>query len=55
MKVEEVTEWYQTLDFKEANKKIKIEGFRTFKILSSRTRVNEVEQAGPCYVLGKTE
>lgn len=54
MKCEEVTEWFQTMEFKEANKKLK-EGFRTFKILSARARVNEVESAGPCYVLGRIE
>ena len=55
MKPEEVTEWKHTTDDVLATKLIKEKGFKTYKVISSRIKTNEVEQSGPCYVLGRVE
>lgn len=52
MKLEEVTEFYETKDYKDANSKLK-DGFKPIKILSSKTVDGGNEDIRAMYILGK--
>jgi len=52
MKLDEVAEFFETKDYKEANIKLKA-GFRPIKILSSKSTESNTEDIRAMYILGK--
>lgn len=55
MKLTDVTETFESTDFKEVNEKLKI-GFKIFRIHSIKMQIDEeIYNTGTKYVLGKKE
>lgn len=52
MKLEDVTEIWQSAEWLQVNKKLK-EGFKIIRIFNSRAKTLETETIAPIYVLGR--